>query len=207
MSTRARIKLKSWHTRRPRENTRSGLRVRARRLACSTLPTRVVVGMVSASAWFCFWSQHRSIGWAQGGIGLMGFVVFAGFAACIAWSARAGRSRAAGRMKCPGTRSALLKSANAISAREKNHSAREQESHLWSDLRYTDGTHTAHICGTQARAISRAPPCLSRPPTLGASQAAVAPPCRLEVLGLGLWLWLELGLELALELVLELGLG
>ena len=35
---------------------------------------------------------------------------------------------------------------------------------------------------------------VSRGQRLGASQAAVAPPCRLEVLGLGLGLGLELGL-------------
>ena len=100
MRTRAGITIRSWHTRRPR-GTRSGLRIRARRLACSTLPTmRVVVGMVSAG----LSSPNRSIGCAQVGVDFMGSACRAGFASCIASSARAGVVARGGRR--PGTRCA-----------------------------------------------------------------------------------------------------
>ena len=46
----------------------------------------IVVGMVTA----VLSSPNRSVGWAQAGTGFVGFAVFAGFAACIAWLASAG---------------------------------------------------------------------------------------------------------------------
>ena len=79
---------------------------------------------------------------------MMGFVVFAGFAACIAWSARAGRSRAAGRTKCPGTRSALLKSANASFCEGRKPFCEGTGIALMVRFtvhrRYTYGTHLRH---------------------------------------------------------------
>ena len=85
-STRAGVMTGSWHARRPCGIARTNLHVRARRLACSTLFVRVVVGMVTA----VLSSQNRSIGWVQAGTGFVGFAVFAGFAACIALLASAG---------------------------------------------------------------------------------------------------------------------
>ena len=76
----------SWHARRPCGIARTNLHVRARRLACSTLFVRVVVGMVTE----VLSSPNRSVGWAQAGTGFVGFAIFAGFAACIALLASAG---------------------------------------------------------------------------------------------------------------------
>ena len=138
MRTRAGITIKSWNTRRPR-GTRSGLRIRARRLACSTLPTmRVVVGMVSAG----LSSPNRSIGCAQGGVDFMGSACRAGFAACIAWSARAGVVARGGRR--PGTRAALL--VWQVPARGENHRMRRNLIAMNpTRRRFIYGTHTVQI--------------------------------------------------------------
>ena len=88
-STQAGVTTGSWHERRPGGNARTDLHVRAWRLACSTLFMHVVVGIVTAVSS----SPNRSIGWAQAGTGLVGFAVFADFAACKACLASAGVGR------------------------------------------------------------------------------------------------------------------